>query len=65
MHSRGKSLTPESSVLMDESRSCSDDWREDTDDDSEAAIVLSLELNEVVERGCCLQSVAGGVSFSR
>ena len=38
LHRRGKSLTPESRVLMELSSSCRDDCSEDTDDDSEEDI---------------------------
>lgn len=39
LESRGKSLTPESRMSMDESRSWIEDWREDTEEDREAAII--------------------------
>lgn len=39
LESRGKSLTPESRISMDESRSCNEDWREVTEEDREAAIL--------------------------
>lgn len=35
----GKSFTPLSSILMDESSSCKDDRREETEDDKEAAML--------------------------
>jgi hypothetical protein len=35
----GKSLTPESKMLMDDSRSCREDRREDTEDERDSAIV--------------------------
>lgn len=39
LHSRGKSLTPASRVEMDESRRWREDWRDDTEEESEAAIL--------------------------
>ena len=39
LDSRGKSFTPESRMLMDESRSCKEDWRDDTEEDREEAIL--------------------------
>lgn len=37
---RGKSLTPESRVVMEESRSWREDWREETEEKREAAISI-------------------------
>lgn len=40
LHSRGKSLTPDSRVEIDESRSCREDWRDVTEAFSDAAMVI-------------------------
>jgi hypothetical protein len=42
LHRRGKSFTPESSVVIELSNSCSDDCSDVTEEDNEAAMVLVI-----------------------
>ena len=44
LQSRGKSFTPESNVLMEESRSWREDWREETDEARATGAVMATKI---------------------